>query len=375
MSTSKHASEGIGLLWERDADAHHLGDQITRFLLRLGTHEWCKTELTASSKGQVWQIRLRKSLAAKLLPSHDTLGLRRLLARWTGRQGDDLLLLEVWVTLLGAPVRIDFSGMQELASHLRIRCNIARAAEVTALAFKIDAAERPAAFWTDEPDVGFLLKPGVSLTDALIAATQPERTGRLYDFSCYRATEYVILLGIAQELSARHPAFYERMQDVARARCIKSGLFHEVFMTEYGSVDAPIPKHYYVPGDRVWFKNPDELSSNAPGYEGSWVIYLGGGRFSNFWKRDAPYTLRGKMLEIYHWRHGARLNDASIMQMDEDQVEARVLATRASPVKMKKILHLMARYRDPMGVYSAGGCIDASREFPRELRQIAAALG
>lgn len=209
----------------------------------------------------------------------------------------------------------------------------------------------------------------------MIAATQPERTGRLYDFSCYRATEYVILLGIAQEARNTNPELYELLESTSRSRCIKSGMFHEVFLTEYGNVDAPVPMNYYVPGDRVWFKNPDEHSSNASGYEGSWVIYLGGGKFSNFWKRDAPYTLNSKMLEVYHWRHGVRLDDPCTMQMDEHLVENRVAATRADPVKKQRVLKRMARYRDPMGVYSEGGCIDASREFPRELHQIAAKLG
>jgi hypothetical protein len=281
---------------------------------------------------------------------------------------------EIWVTLLSAPSRIDFADLQELESHLRIRCNIARAAEVTALAFKTEAAERPSAFWHDEPDVGFLLKPGVSLTDALIAATQPERTGRLYDFSCYRATEYVILLGIAQEARSSRPKLYEALESTLRTRCIKSGLFHEVFLTEYGGVDAPLPVNYYVPGDRVWFKNPDERSSNVHGYEGSWVIYLGGGRFSNFWKRDAPYTLNGKMLEIHHWRHGVSLDHESKMQMNEDAVDAKVAATLGDPIKRQRVLKSMARYRDPAGIYGEGGCIDSSREFPRELHKIAGAL-
>jgi hypothetical protein len=367
--------EGIGIRLPPNADPDCLGYQVTRFLLRLGAHEWCKSELMTGSQGHVWRVRLRKSLVSKLLPGYDCLGLRQRLAMSTRLQGDDLLLQEVWVALLSAPSRIDFTDINELESHLRIRCNIARAAEMTALAFKTDAAERPTDFWKDELNVGFLLKPAVHLIDALIAATQPERTGRLYDFSCYRATEYVILLGIAQEVRTENPALYELLEKTNRTRCIKSGLFHEVFLTEYGNIDAPVPMNYYVPGDRVWFKNPDERSSNASGYEGSWVIYLGGGKFSNFWKRDAPYTLNTKMLEIYHWRHGVSLDNTCIMQMDEELVEEKVAATRADPVKKKRVLKRMARYRDPMGVYSEGGCIDASREFPRELRQIASKLG
>jgi len=35
------------------------------------------------------------------------------------------------------------------------------------------------------------------------------------------------------------------------------------------------------------------------------------------------------------------------------------------PTAVQRILDRMLRLRDPQGVYGAGGCIDASREFPR----------
>ena len=371
MSTGVTIPEGIGIVLPPGADIRHIEYQVTRFLLRLGSMGWCRFETLETATGQIMRLRLRKSLFAKFSPGFDTLALRQRLLKSMARQDEEALMREIWVAMLSAPVRMDFADLDELDSHLRIRCNIVRAAEKTALAFKTHAAERPADFWHDEPDEGFLLKPEVCLVDALIAATQPERTGRLYDFSCYRATEYVILLGLAQEARSTAPDLYARLEAKARQKCIKSGLFHEVFLIEYGSTDAPIPMHYYVPGDRVWFKNPDEHSSNAPGYEGSWVIYLGGGRFSNFWKRDAPYSMEAKAMEVYHWRHGVFIDPDAGMQMNELTVEAEVARTRSDPIKRQKILKLMNRYRDPMGIYSDGGCIDASREFPRQLKSIA----
>ncbi len=367
----KAAPEGIGIRWPAEADDAAFLQRVTQWQAALGSLAWCRTEVLGTAAGRIFRIRLRTSAFVRLADRFDTLGLRSRLGRRDRRSGDDLLLLETWVALLAAPVRIDFADLEELQAHLRIRCNIARAAKKTALAFKTsDAAERPAAFWHDEPDVGFLLQPDAGLVDALVAATQPERTGRLYDFSCYRATEYVILLGIAQEARVSAPRLHAALEHQARRACIKSGLFHEVFLTEYGTPEAPVPSRYYVPGDRVWFKNPDEPSSNASGYEGSWVIYLGGGRFSNFWKRDAPYTLHGKALEVYHWRHGAYLDARAEMQMDEARVEAHVARTRQDPVQRRRVLRQMGRLRDPMGVYAQGGCIDASREFPRQLCDI-----
>ena len=370
MGTGVTTPEGIGIVLPPGADIRRIEYQATRFLLRLGSLGWCRFETLETATGQVMRLRLRKSLFAKFAPGFDTLALRQRLLKSTARPDEEVLMREIWVAMLSAPVRIDFADLDELDSHLRIRCNIVRAAQTTALAFKTHEAERPADFWHDEPDEGFLLKPEACLVNALIAATQPERTGRLYDFSCYRATEYVILLGLAQEARSTAPDLYARLEALARKNCVKSGLFHEVFLIEYGTSDAPIPMRYYIPGDRVWFKNPDEHSSNAPGYEGSWVIYMGGGRFSNFWKRDAPFSMEAKAMEVYHWRHGVFIDPDAGMQMNELAVEAEVARTRSDPIKRQKILKLMNRYRDPMGIYGDGGCIDASREYPRQLSSI-----
>ena len=144
-----------------------------------------------------------------------------------------------------------------------------------------------------------------------------------------------------------------------------SGAFHDVFLHEYGSMAAPLPPKYYVPGDRLWFRNPDERSADVTGYEGSWVFYLGDGLFSNFWKRDAPFTLTAKCLEIYHWRHGVYLDAAGQPQMDENIVAERVRASQNDPAECGRILQRMLRLRDPKGVYRQGGCIDTTREYPR----------
>ena len=51
--------------------------------------------------------------------------------------------------------------------------------------------------------------------------------------------------------------------------------------------------------------------------------------------------------------------------MDEAVVEACVRESLADPVEVQRILERVLRLRDPQGVYDTGGCIDASREFPR----------
>ena len=125
--------------------------------------------------------------------------------------------------------------------------------------------------------------------------------------------------------------------------------------------------NYYVPGDRVWFKNPDERFSNASGYEGSWVIYLGGGKFSNFWKRDQPFSLTRKCIEIYHWRDGLKTHPEGFAWIDEAVVDACVEKTYQDPQAMQEILKVMMRIRDDKGIYAEGGCLDASRECPKQI--------
>lgn len=313
------------------------------------------------------RLRLAPETLAAWTPGFDTLGLADTLRREQDT-GDAALAREIAVAMLAAPQPMLFDSVDELQARVSVRGHIVRAAARTALAFRTDdAAERPADYWHYDDDHGFLLHEGQPLIDALRAATQPEATGRLYDFSCYRATEYVILLGIAQELATRNPALLDAVTQASRRHAIRSGAFHEVFLTEFGSMAQPVPPRYYVPGARVWFRNPHEGSADVEGYEGSWVIYLGGGRFSNFWQRDRPYGFDDKCIEIHHWRHGVETDADGALQMNEAVVERRAAATLAHPRRRAAVLARMQRLRDPQGVYAEGGCVDATREFPRPL--------
>ena len=77
------------------------------------------------------------------------------------------------------------------------------------------ARRGPEGYWTYDEERGFTILPGRSLIEGLRRATQPEASGQLYAFSCYRATEYVTVLGIAQELEEANPRW--------RATCSASG--------------------------------------------------------------------------------------------------------------------------------------------------------
>lgn len=299
------------------------------------------------------------------MADHDTLGLKQTLAL---EFGEDALSMrrQILVSMLGGPVAFDFPSFAELRAAIDIRERIVQDALKTALAFKTASAERPEECWVYDESTGFTLRPDHSLEVALRRATQPDVSGRLYDFSCYRASEYVILLALAETLPLYNPALSMQLQEQWERKAIMSGQFHDVFMREYGSQDAPLPPRYYVPGDRLWFRNPDEASADATGYEGSWVFYLGDGLFSDFWRQGRTYTLESKCLEIYHWRHATYSDGAGELQINEVVVEAHIAQTMKDPAEVARIQSLMQRYREGRGIYTeAGGCIDTTREYPR----------
>lgn len=314
--------------------------------------------------GPYLQLQLRQAHAAGWGPGFDTLQLCQRLQLDTDNRPADLTR-EIVVAMLMGPVPFEFPSVDELVSGVRMRHNVVRAARRTRLAFHTSQAERPADCWVYKEDTGFVLLPGVSLTTALAKATQPEVSGSVYSFSCYRATEYVMLLGIAEELARCNPPLLEQLQAHWAERPIMSGEFHDVFLREQGTMDTPIPPHYFVPGDRIWFRNPDEASANASGFEGSWIIYLGGGLFSNFWKPQQPFTLASKCLEIYQWRNGRYLDTQGDTRVDEAKVATMVAAAREDAAESERIQSLMQRYREPRGVYRDGGCLDTTREFAR----------
>lgn len=70
---------------------------------------------------------------------------------------------------------------------------------------------------------------------------------------------------------------------------------------------------HFVPGDWIYLQNTDPKTQNKTGYEGSNAIYLGRGKFDDFYNDHRhAYTLNEKLDEVYQWRHGvfSRTEDA-----------------------------------------------------------------
>lgn len=355
---------GICIPFSCDADMVSGRSQLSAEWSRLGiaSHVKCLEQTRSSETCLVLQIE--EPMAHAWMPGFDTLGLAGTLNLDVSHQDDDLVR-EIWLTLLNSPVLLEFPSVAELMAAVRVRRNIVRNAERTCLNFHTAAIERPDDCWRYSSDTGFVLTQGSPLIESLKKACQPEIAGQLYSFSCYRATEYVILLAIAEEAQAHHPELLRQLQEQWEKKAISSGLFHEVFMHELGTLEEPLPIHYYVPGDRVWFRNPDPHSSDVSGFEGSWVYYLGGGMFANFWKRDRPFTLLSKCIEIHHWRDSLFRDEQGDLQMDETKVEQLVAQTLADPEATARIFARMHRLRDAQGIYAEGGCMDATREAPK----------
>ncbi len=297
----------------------------------------------------------------KITPDFDTTGIACALGLSGLKRSKDLEL-EIILAMARSPVLFSYPNIQEFESAVRVRRNAALAAYQAELNFDTEGLERPREYWTYHPDTSFTLLPNVSIIDALIQTTQPALAGQVYSFSCFRASEYILTLALSLELRDCHPALHQQIESRWSRRAIMGEEFQAVFLREYGSIDAPIPPRFYVPGERVWFRNPDEPSSDVRGYEGSWLYYLGSGLFNNFWDRKNPYTMVTKCLEIFHWRHGVDRNAQGQLIMDEAKVALRVAESAAKPEEVERILALMMKYRDPYGVYADGGCVDATRE-------------
>lgn len=364
---SKHKIEeleGICLLFDQEQQARHTASEINNWRQAHGAQAYLNIELDSYKGRHLVHVTATPVLQA-LTPGYDTLNLNKKLGLNTVDHPEQLDL-EIVLCLARAPIAYCFPSFEEFQAAVRVRHFAVEAARRTELAFNPDGFERPQECWTYDERSGFLLRPGVDMVEALIKTTQPAVSGQqLYTFSCGRAAEYIVLLAIAQELKVHNSALYGALQTQWQTRALLADDFNDAFIYEVGSLDHPLPMRFYVPGCRLWFRNPDSHSADVEGFEGSWVVYHGGGEFCNLWERAKPFTLTDKCLEIYHWRDGVYFDDAGEIKMNEDIVREKVAQTKQSPVETQRIVDRMMRYRDVRGVYAEGGCIDASRDVVR----------
>ena len=353
-------SIGFALLLAGRVDSERRLRQAQRCLRSLGIDDLVDCSMSSGGDGRYLHLRANHRLLA-LCPDFDTSTITTILhTRQPDR--DRALISEIILAMALSPDVVYFGSQQELKSNLRMRCTVVQVASRTELNFDTSSITRPQAYWIYTKENGFLLRQGVSLADGLERALCPDVSGFTYAFSCQRASEYLILYAVVCELQKVNKTGLNDVEQQWRKRALTGDDFLFRFLGERGTRENPMPMRYYIPGDRIWFKNPDDHSSDLEGFEGSWVIYLGGGRFCNLWDRHRPYTLEEKCLEIFYWSKSTAVNYSGVLFMNEDLVKEQVNKALNDPALSRSILEKMMVYRDPTGVYAEGGCIDLSRD-------------
>ena len=353
-------SIGFAILQADGVDSERCLHQMQRCLRLLGIDDLLDGEVHNASDASWLHLSANDRLQA-LCPHFDTAPIHAFLS---GRrlERESRMVAEIILAMALSPQTIPFKTTRDFKSALRMRRNAVDVASRTELSFDTDAITRPQAYWVYSKENGFLLRQGVSLAEGLERALCPDVSGSTYAFSCQRASEYLMLYAVVRELSKVNPAGLHAVEEQWRKRALMGDDFLFRFLEERGTRENPMPMRYYIPGDRIWFKNPDDYSSDIEGFEGSWVIYLGGGRFCNLWDRQRPYTLEEKCLEIYYWSQCVEVSPAGLPWMNEAVVKERVQLALSDPAIKNPILRKMMVYRDPAGVYADGGCIDLSRD-------------
>ena len=360
-----HIPRGLRIHGSTAGERDLASAKLTKRLNELELTRFVDLESVQSGAVALVSAGLKADCVTALMPDGDTAAIcTKLKLDTVGNPAD--LQREILLAMLACPIVFDFPSYEEFISSVRIRQKIVEAARKTSLSFATDEAERPPDYWLYDEDQGFIVRPQKSLIDALRFATQPELSGQRYTFSCRRAGEYIVLLAVASETAEFHQELFHDLQKQAETRAIKGREFEAIFHRQIGSWDNPLPVKFFIPGDRTWFRNPDDISGDITGYEGSWTFYLGNGVFADFWRPNQIYNLTTKCVSIFHWRNSTFRDTNGNLQIDESRVEAQVERSLKDPSELTQILTEMLRLQAPLGT-QGGGCVEPHREYVRQV--------
>lgn len=166
-SLKKPTIEGCHIRGPLPADTETTCVDVLNRLGLTDLQPWVNTEAGMDELGPYVALRLDAQQARQWAPDLDTLGLAATMQLDSIAHLEDLTR-EIVVSMLMGPIAFEFPSVDELVSAVRIRINIVQAARKTTLAFHTSEAERPADFWRYDEDWGFVIRPGVSLCQALI---------------------------------------------------------------------------------------------------------------------------------------------------------------------------------------------------------------
>ena len=208
--------------------------------------------------------------------------------------------------------------------------------------------------------------PKTSTLDAFYNAFQQQDQ---YGIGCYTATKLVVSQGVLDYYARVRPDYARLSQVLTRVEADKDPLVDIEppamwqFEAEYDSALASKPGKLlhlqydvkplnFVPGDWGYLLNTDPVSYTHTGYEGSNAIYLGRGKFDDYYNDHSnAYSYRQKMNEVFQWRNGVfsrtrngykatPLSEKNYLTLSESPERGgQVLPYRAVPYFFKTLPH------------------------------------
>ena len=359
---------GISIIINNNSEKN----KIINFLNKLNLTNLIETNYKYNIINYQYNINLKKNIFNILMPDYNTLDIIKNINNIDFKyDNNNLHTIEILLSLFGSPVHFIYDSLNDLLSEISIRKNICYYASKTYVSINTsDNIKRPEKYFKNtESDV--ILLNDKSLIDGIIYSLLPSISGNIYDFSCYRVCEYILLLSILLELKKQNKDYLiQNIESIWRKETIKSKKFHEIFLTEFGSNIFALPKLFYIPGDKIWFKNPDDKSSDIEGFEGKWTIYLGNGLFGDFWKTcgniNNQFTFEDILIEIYNWRFCVKYDKNNELYIDEKEVNYRNKLCKEYKEEKNRIISLMNNYRNKY--FFIDGCIDKTREKPKNIK-------
>lgn len=201
----------------------------------------------------------------------------------------------------------------EFREHVGIRQNI------------VAWAERLSWGWPDGGPAKWnkrLWRNGTPLKDTAKAINDAFVRQADYAIGCYTATKMVVAQGVLDYYKRVRPNQEKLTKVLSRLEADKDPLvdieppamwafeedFDQTEMHKPGKLlqlTHGVQPGNFVPGDWSYMLNTDPVTYQKTGYEGSNAIYLGRGKFDDYYNDHShAYTYREKLNEVYQWRHG-----------------------------------------------------------------------
>lgn len=209
--------------------------------------------------------------------------------------------------------------------------------------------------------------PGVSISKAV---TDTFLNQEKYSIGCYTATKLVMIHGVLDyyariKKSPTDLAEIERRlmandsDPLVRIEPRAVWAFEEDFdaseLWQKGKLlemRYNIPARNFVPGDWGYLLNTEPITAKKIGYEGSNAIYLGRGKFDDYYNdHNHSYLFREKLDEVYQWRNkvfSRRRDMAKVHPLTERDIEK----LEATPEKGGLIMDMRV-YFPPLSPRSA----------------------